>query len=413
MKSKTVLIIGGGIGGLVTANRLRQLLPRQYHIVLVEKNEQHSFAPSFLWLMTGERRPEQISRPLRQMVRPGVKIVQAQVGSVDPVNQRVTLGGSQLAYDYLVLALGAELAPEAIPGLAEAAYTFYTLEGTVKLRDALKTFGGGTIAVVVSAVPYKCPGAPHEAAMLIADLFRRKGMAEKVDVHLFTPEPQPMPVAGPALGEAVKQMLTTKGVSFHPLHKLTSVSPQSQELSFEGKEPFHYDLLAAIPPHRAPRLLKEAGLTNEAGWVPVDRATLKTRYENIYALGDVTALPIPGRWKPDVPMALPKAGVFAHAQGLVVARRLADEIKGIAAKETFCGGGYCMLEVGESLAGFASGDFFAEPAPDVQLRKLGRTWHLGKVLFEKWWLSPTGLRRRALGLALGIGSRFFKVPGSF
>ena len=413
MAGKTVLILGGGIGGLVTANRLRQHLPYQHRIVLIEKNDQHAFAPSFLWLMTGDRRPEQITRPLRQMVRRGVEVVQAQVHRIDPDKGYVEADGQSLAYDYLVVALGAELAPEAIPGLVEAAHTFYTLESTVRLRDALKDFTGGTVAVVVSAIPYKCPGAPHEAAMLMADFFKRRGLGDKVDVHLFTPEPQPMPVAGPALGEAVKQMLTAKRVSFHPKHKLTSVNPQSQKLAFDGKEPFHYDLLAAIPPHRGPQLLREAGLANEAGWVSVDRATLQTKYKNVYALGDVTALPIPGRWKPDVPMMLPKAGVFAHAQGLVVARRIAAEVAGTEAKDVFCGDGYCMLEAGESLAGFASGNFFGEPAPQVGLRQVGKTWHLGKVLMEKWWLSPPGFKRNALGLALSLGSKFFKVPASF
>jgi sulfide:quinone oxidoreductase len=172
-------------------------------------------------------------------------------------------------------------------------------------------------------------------------------------------------------------------------------------------------LLAAIPPHRGPRLLREAGLTNEAGWVPVDRATLATQYENVYALGDVTALPIPGRWKPDVPMMLPKAGVFAHAQAEVVAHRIAADITGGRASDVFCGEGYCMLEMGESLAGFASGNFFAEPSPQIQLRKLGKTWHLGKVLFEQWWLAPPGFRREMLRLILKLGSKVLKVPASF
>jgi len=412
MESKTILILGGGIGGIVTANRLRQYLPRQHRIVLVERSEQHAFAASFLWLMTGDRKPEQITRPLRQMVSHGVEVIHASARRIDPEKGYIEADGQSLSYDYLVLALGAEMYPEAIPGLAEAGHTFYTLEGTVKLHDALKTFGGGTVAVVVSSVPYKCPGAPHEAAMLIADFFKRRGLGNKVDVHLFTPEPQPMPVAGPALGEAVKQMLTAKGVSFHPQHKLSSVNPQSRELVFEGKEPFHYDLLAAIPPHRGPSLLKEANLTNEAGWVTVDRATLETRYKNIYALGDVTAVSIPGRWKPDVPMMLPKAGVFAHAQAEVVARRIADEVKGVATEEIFRGDGYCVLEAGSGLAGFASGNFFAEPAPQVQLRKPGRTWHLGKVLFEKWWLALPGFRHGVLGLTLRVSSKLFKVPGS-
>lgn len=338
MSSKTIVVLGGGVGGLVAANELRRNLPREHRIIVVEKNPQHAFAPSFLWLMTGDRKPEQITRPVRQLVRPGVAVIQAEVRGIDLAHRRIETDALPLSYDYLIVALGAELAPEAIPGLSEAAHTYYTFDGTVKLRDALQNFRGGTVAVVVSALPYKCPGAPHEGALLIADLIRRRGI--QAEVHLFTPEPQPMPVAGPALGEAVQQMLAMKGVSFHPLHRLTAVNPEARELSFEGKEPSRYDLLVAIPPHRGPRLVREAGLANEAGWVPVDRATLATQHENVYALGDVTAIPIPGRWKTEVPLMLPKAGVFAHAQAEVVAHRIAAEIAGATAQDTFCGDGY-------------------------------------------------------------------------
>ena len=123
----------------------------------------------------------------------------------------------------------------------------------------------------------------------------------------------------------------------------------------------------------------------------------------------MTAIPIPGRWKPDVPLMLPKAGVFAHEQARVVAQRIAAEISGTAAQQDFCGDGYCMLEAGEDLAGFAFGNFFAEPSPEIRLRRVGRAWHLGKVLFEQWWLMPAGLRRRALELALKAGARAYGV----
>ena len=410
MNGKTILVLGGGVGGLVAANELRRLLPREHRIVLVEKNAQHAFAPSFLWLMTGERQPEQITRDVRQLARPGVEVVLAEAQDIDLSNRRVTTSTQTLAYDTLIIALGAELAPEAIPGLPEAAHTFYTFDGAAKLRDALREFSGGTVAVVVSALPYKCPGAPHEGAMLIANTLRQRGLRDKVDVHLFTPEPQPMPVAGPALGDAVKQMLAGRGIAFHPLHKLTRVDGAARELSFEGKATVKYDLLVAIPPHRGPRIVREAGLTNEAGWAPVDRHTLATKHENVFALGDVTAVAIPGRWKPDVPLMLPKAGVFAHAQAEAVARRIAAEITGADIEERFSGNGYCMLEAGESLAGFAFGDFYAEPSPQVQLRRMGKTWHWGKVLFEQWWLAPFGLRRAALQRAMMLGSKALGIP---
>ncbi|MCL4505012.1 MAG: NAD(P)/FAD-dependent oxidoreductase [Chloroflexi bacterium] len=408
MAGKTILVLGGGVGGLVAANELRRLLPSEHRVVLVEKDARHAFAPSFLWLMTGDRRPEQITCDVRKLLRPDVEVVLSEARAIDVANRTVQADGQGLTYDHLVVALGAALTPEAIPGLAEGAHTFYSIDGAIKLRDALHGFAGGSVAVVVGGLPYKCPGAPHEGAMLIANSLRRRGLTG--EVHLFTPEPQPMPVAGPALGEAVKEMLAQQGVVFHPQHKLTKVDAATRELSFDGKESFRYDLLAAIPPHRGPHIAREAGLTNEAGWIPVDRMTLQTKYENVFALGDATAISIPGRWKPDVPLMLPKAGVFAHAQAEAVARRIASEITGVHPQDVFPGIGYCMLEAGDGLAGFAFGNFYADPSPQIQLRSTGRTWHLGKVLFEQWWLAPQGPRRETLRFALEIGSKVLGIP---
>ncbi len=408
MAGKTILVLGGGVGGLVAANELRRLLPREHRVVLVERNAQHAFAPSFLWLMTGDRRPEQITCDVRRLLRSDIEVVLSEVRAIDVANRTVQADGQGLAYDHLVVALGAALAPEAVPGLAEEAHTFYTFDGAVKLRDALRGFKGGSVAVVVGGLPYKCPGAPHEGAMLIANALRRRGLAG--EVHLFTPEPQPMPVAGPALGEAVREMLAQQGVVFHPQHKLTRVDTAAHELSFDGKEPFRYDLLVAIPPHRGPQVVREAGLANDAGWIPVDRMTFQTKGENVFAVGDVTAISIPGRWKPDVPLMLPKAGVFAHAQAKVVAHHIASEMTGAHTQDVFPGLGYCMLEAGAARAGFAFGNFYAEPSPQVHLRATGRTWHLGKVLFERWWLAPQGLRRETLRLALALGDKSQGLP---
>ena len=410
MQSTMIVVLGGGVGGMVAANEIRRQLPSAHRVVLVEKNPQHAFAPSFLWLMTGDREPDQIRRPLAGLLRRGVEFVQAEVLGIDPVNRKIRTSATEFAYDHLVVALGADLAPDAIPGLAAASHTFFTFDGAARLRDSLRAFSGGRIAVVVTAMPYKCPGAPHEGAMLIADYFRRRGLSGKVEIRLFTPEPQPMPVAGPQLGEAVRAMLEAKGIKFHPLHKLATLEAGARQLTFDNGQQFAYDLLVAVPPHRAPEAVVEAGLTNQTGWVPVDPQTLSTSQAGVYAIGDVTAIPIPGRWKPDVPLMLPKAGVFAHAQAEVVARRIVAEAAGRPCEAKFCGDGYCMLEAGEDLAGFAFGNFFAEPAPNVQLRQIGKAWHLGKVLFEKWWLAPVGWRRSLIGWVVRAGGRLYGIP---
>jgi len=185
--AQQILILGGGVGGQVVANELRHRLPSEHRVTLVEKNTRQGFAPSFLWLMTGGRQPEQITRDIRRLLRPGIEVIEAEVRRINLATRRVETDRQSLEYDYLIIALGVELAPDTIPGLAEAAHTFYTLEGAARLKTALATVTGGTVAVVVSALPYKCPGAPHEAAMLLADYFRRRGLRDKVDVHLFTP----------------------------------------------------------------------------------------------------------------------------------------------------------------------------------------------------------------------------------
>ncbi len=409
MTGRTIVVLGGGVGGMMATNQLRSRLSREHRIVLIDRNAEHAFAPSFLWLMTGDRQPEQVRRPLKNLLRRGVEFIHAAAEAIDFERRRVVTTSGDYSFDYLIVALGAELAPELVPGVVEGAHSFYTFEGACRLQEAFRAFPGGRIAVVVAAMPYKCPGAPHEAAMLIADYFARRRPAIKAQVHLYTPESQPMPVAGPELGNAVLQMLEKKGIQFHPMHNLVAVDPATKSARFK-QGVVNYDLMAVIPPHRAPRLVHEVGLTNAAGWVPVNAQTFETSHERVFAIGDVTAIPIPGRWKPDVPLMLPKAGVFAHDQAEIVAARIAAEIEGRKPTASFCGEGYCMLEAGEDLAGFAYGDFFAQPAPHVKLHQIGKAWHIGKVLLERWWLSPPGWRRGFYGSLLNAGGKMYGIP---
>jgi len=401
---KTIVILGGGVGGLVAANALRRQLGPEHRITLVEKNAHHAFPPSFVWVMLGDRTADQVTRPFSRLVRRGVQVVTAEAVHLDLARRRIETTGPELTYDYLVVALGAALDPDAIPGLAQAGDTFYHLAGAARLAEAIRAFAGGTIAVVAARTPFKCPSAPHEVALLLDHHFRRKGIRDRVDLRLFTPEPSPMPTAGPAMGNLLKQMDESHGITVHLRHRLASVDGAERELVFEGGERARFDLLLSVPPHRSPHLVQEAGLTGEAGWIPVQPRTLKTRVEGVWAIGDVTAISLPGRHQPDTPLSLPKAGTFAHRQAEVVADQIAAAIEGRGSFRTFDGKGYCWIEMEHGRAAFASGGFFVEPAPIVELRPPSRALYWGKVLFEKYWLA-SGRPRNLWETLLVLGGR--------
>lgn len=407
MRGKTAVVLGGGVGGLTAANALRRRLGSQHRVVLVERNASHAFPPSFVWVMLGERKTNQATRPLARMVERGVEVVNAEAVGLDLERRRVETTGPGLTYDHLVVALGAELAPESIPGLAQAGESFYHLAGAARLADAVQAFTGGTIAIVVARTPFKCPSAPHEVALLLDHRFRQKGMRDRVDLHLFTPEPLPMPTAGPAMGNMLKQMDEDRGIAVHLRHRLASVDGSGRELIFEGGQRARFDLLVSIPPHRSPRVVSEAGLTGDGGWIPVEARTLKTRFEGVWAIGDITSISLPGRHQPDVPLTLPKAGTFAHIQGEVVADQIAAAVEGRGSPRAFDGKGYCWIEVEHGLAAFASGEFFVEPAPVVRLRPPSRAMYRGKVIFERYWLAsgwPRSLWKALLVLGgKGVG----------
>ncbi len=409
-KGKRIVILGGGTGGVFASYELRKLLGKEHQITLIEKNSNYAFPSSFLWLMIGERKPEEIVSPLTKMLPKGIEPVFGEIRSIDLKNREVEVNSNKISGDYLIVALGAELMKE--PFGLKNYHTFYTYEGSIKLRDALEKFKGGTVGIVVASSPYKCPGAPHEGAMLLDAYFKKRGIREKTEIHLFTPESQPLPAAGQVLGEAVQKLLEWKGIKFHPLYKPIKFGPGENEISFEGKGNVKLDLLILIPPHQGSHIVKVSGLSGQGDWIPVNRQTLETQYENIYAIGDAASVTLPGKWKSDLPLSLPKAGVFAHTGAKAAARRIAAAVGGETPTETMQGEGYCMLEMGNGIAGFAYGNFYGEPSPEVNLKTPGKFWHYGKALFEKWWLSPPGLRRFILGEMIEIGSKMAGIPSA-
>lgn len=377
---KTILILGGGIGGIVTATCLRKKLPRNHRVILVERESNYVFAPSFLWLMTGLRKAEKISQPLSKIEKIGIELIRGEISKIDPEQRSVHVNGSEIKGDYLVIALGAELVPEAVPGLAQAGHNFYSLAGAEALRDARHEFRKGRLVILISSMPFKCPAAPYEAAMLLEYDCRKRNIRDDINIDLYSPEPGPMGVAGPEVSKQVRQMVESKGISYYPEHTVTQVEPEAKRITFSNGVTTNFDFLVFVPPHQAPRAVIDAGLTGESGWVPVDRDTLETRFPGVYAIGDVTGIPL------SIGKPLPKAGVLAHGEAEVVANNLIHAITNKGKPVIFDGGGECFIEIGDGKAGFGSGNFFAEPSPQIKLRQPNRLLHFGKVLFEKYWL---------------------------
>lgn len=380
MNSKTIVILGAGVGGVVAASLLRKNLSRAHRVVLVEREERHVFPPSLLWLMTGQRTPERISRPFDALRKRGIELIRGNIEHIDPAARTVKVNGTELTGDYLVIALGTEYAPDTIPGLVQAGHNFYTLGGAESLNEARLNFRAGRLVVLVSGVPFKCPAAPYEAAMLLESDLRRRSVRARSTVELYSPEPGPMGVAGAEVSAMVRQMVEGKGIAYHPEHVVTKVDPPARRIYFSNDTTADFDLLAYVPPHRAPKVVRDAGLCGESGWVPVNRFKLETKYPGVYAIGDVTGIALA------IGKPLPKAGVFAHEQARVVAHNIARAISGGNEDGIFQGHGECFVEIGDGRAGFGSGNFYAEPKPQVRLYPPSRWRHYGKVLYEQYWL---------------------------
>ena len=376
---KQILILGGGIGGLAVANKLRKKLGKENNIILIDKNDKHIYAPSFLWVMEGKRNAEKIQKPLEFLKRRGISFVNEKVVKIEPEKNIIKTNKNNFNYDYLIISLGAELVPENINGLSQAGYNLYQIEEVERLREDLKEFKGGNVTVVISSLPFKCPAAPYEAAFLLDEYFYKRGMRSKTDIMVYTPETLPMPSAGPENGKIIKSMLESRNINFTPEVQLVSVDSDKKELKFKEGKIVNYDMLIFVPPHQGPRVIKDSKLGNESGWIPVNKYTLETKYKNVFAIGDVTFITL------DSGKPLSKAGVFAHLEAEVVAENIAAEINGLNPNKKYDGQAYCFLELGYGKSGFAGGNFYSKPVPMIKMRRPGRLWHWGKILLEKYW----------------------------
>jgi sulfide:quinone oxidoreductase len=368
---KRVLILGGGFGGIAAARRLKVQLPPEDEVILVDRRGYFMVGFRKSWALVGESSLEEGQRSLDSLTNLGVRVMRDLVTRIDPEARAATMGDQRIEADALVVALGAELAPEAIPGFQQFAFNVYDAQEIPRAAQALNEFQGGRLLIGIFGAPYKCPPAPYEMALLISDSLRARGVNTSMEV--FTPQPMSLPVLGSVGCDLIESRLADKGIDFLPNHKATAV--ESGEVLFGDKRrPF--DLLLGVPPHRAPAVVRESGLVDETGWVSVNPRTLETQFPGIYAIGDVVQISLANK-KP-----LPKAGVFAEAMGETVADRIAAVFRGEEPEATFKGDGGCYLEVGGGRAMMVKGNFLAEPEPEVTLTEASPDYLIEKRAFE-------------------------------
>ncbi len=378
------------MGGAIAAMQLSRRLKSEVEVVLIDKEARHYYPPSYPWLVMGWRRPEQLWRPLSRLKAPNVRLRQEEAVAIDPDERRVTTDAGEVSYDHLLISLGAQLDPSAIEGFAEGAHHPYDLDGAMGLAKALQAFRGGKVAVGVTRLPFKCPAAPYETAFLLDYYFREKGIRDRVEMEFFTPEPFPLPAAGPDIGRQARALLEERAISLHVKRETDHVDPEAGVVHFKGDGQMAYDLLVAVPPHTTTEAVRRSELTKEGPWIPVNRYTMRSSYDDIYAVGDVTSIPTPSGHVP----FLPKAGVFAHGQAKIAAGNIAADLVG-GAEVRWDGYGLCFMEIGYGKGGMVRGNFYGEGAPPVRMRKPRRIWHWGKIFTERRWLGKLFGRKAA------------------
>ncbi len=355
---KRILILGAGFGGLAAATELRKSLGPDHRVIIVDRKKSFMMGLVKLWILEGSRDLEQSQTTLEGLNAKGIEYLNDEVTKIDIEQNRVQARGhGWIEYDYLIVALGAELAPEKIAGFVGRGYNLYDAQEVPKLREKLLALKRGKVAVAIMGMPYKCPPAPYEASLLIDNMLTKHGTRSNIEMDLYAPAPIALPVAGPQISENVVEIISQRGIRFHPSHKLKSVT--DGKLEFENGSKAEYDVLVGIPPHRVPEIVRSAGLV-EGDWVAIDRNTMKTKFKNVFAIGDVTEIKVGA-------LALPKAGIFAEEQAKVTARQIIDEVSGRPAVATFAGKGYCFMDVGNRRAGYLEGDFFNPAGPLLKL----------------------------------------------
>ncbi|MFB6082841.1 MAG: NAD(P)/FAD-dependent oxidoreductase [Halorientalis sp.] len=375
-----IVVVGGGTGGTVLANRLAEKLGPEIErgdarVTLVSDDPDHVYKPTFLYVPFGKKTVEDAKRPLDDLVDRAVDIEIDRVTGIDTDGKRLSLrDGGSMAYDQLALALGAQLVPEDLPGLAEGGHHFYGPDGAATLRDELAEFTEGHLVLSVIGTPHMCPAAPVEFVLMADDWFRERGLREDVDITYTYPIQRAHAIQ--TVADWASEIFEERDIELETFFNAEEVDPEAGVLhSMEGTD-LDYDLLVGIPPHEGSDLVTEAGLGDD-GWADVDRHTLESDHaEDVYVLGDLA----------DVPTS--KAGSVAHYEAGTVADRIASRTRGRTPTATYDGKTVCFIESGMDEATFVEFEYGSEPT----IRDPSKPVHWAKLGYnESYWLTARGL----------------------
>ena len=354
-----VLVLGGGFGGAQVAMTARELLGDGHRVTVVDRSDRSFLCGANPLMLVGLRPREGVSRPLLSLRDHGVEVVSDEIVAIDLERRTVDTSRDTLPFDYLVVALGAVYDLDAVPG-SSAAHSFYDHASSVLLSEAVERFEGGRIVIGIAGAPYKCPPAPLETALLFEWHFRRRDIS--AEIHLYIPEPAPLAVAGPDASKRVAELLEARGVVLHTQTTVAAVEDMGRQVHFSDGASLDADLAVVVPAHRAPGVVAASGLIGEKQWIPVDPKTLETTTASgVFAVGDVNSVPIGSD------RALPKAGVFASAQGRHAAETIASRILGTGPPESYTGAGGCFFLISGEEVAEVGGEFLAPGGPQVGL----------------------------------------------
>ncbi len=374
--SKRVVILGAGFGGLELSTMLSEELGDAVEVTLIDKSDAFVFGFSKLDVMFGRTTSDAVRLHYRDIVKPGVRFVQETISEIDPEARRVTTDAGVHEADVLVIALGADYDVAATPGLAEAGHEFYSVAGAERLASVIPTFSSGRVVIGVADAPFKCPPAPSECALLLHDELVARGVRDACEIAFVLPLGTPVPPS-PETSAALLEEFAERGIEFVGGRRVSSLDPARKVALLDDGSEQPFDLFLGVPKHRAPDVVIAAGLT-EDGYVPVDSATLQTRFPGVYAVGDVATA------------GVPKAGVFAEGAARVVARELIAEWGAGERPAAYDGRGSCYIEFGAGRVGRVDIDFLSGPsktgvfnAPSVDL--VAEKEHFGSSRRARWF----------------------------